>query len=260
MVSEIRTIIEEEEDKNYKISSHPTIFHEILSSDLPLSEKKLDRLWQEGQTIVGAGTETTAWTMSVIVYHVLSNPAIKKRLLQELNNVMKDGNVPCIQLEKIPYFAAIVSEGLRLSYGVTTRLQRVSPDQVLPYKNWQIPPGVRFSPSASNTSTNTSQTPVGMTTVLQHHDPSIFPDPTTFNPERWLENPHLSRYLVSFCKGSRGCLGINLAYAEIYMCLASIFVAFPEMRLWETTVEDVVIQADNYMPKASGRGVTVMLD
>lgn len=48
--------------------------------------------------------------------------------------------------------------------------------------------------------------------LLNHH-PTIFPDPETFRPERWLEaearGEHLTRYLVSFTKGTRMCLGIQ---------------------------------------------------
>jgi cytochrome P450 len=99
-----------------------------------------------------------------------------------------------------------------------------------------------------------------MTSVLIHLNPTIFPNPNDFIPERWVENPRLSRYLVSFSKGSRQCLGMNLAYAEIYLCLANLFYYFPDMKLYDTTKRDVEIQADNYMPKASGRGVKVMLN
>jgi len=98
-----------------------------------------------------------------------------------------------------------------------------------------------------------------MTSVLMHLNSSVFPQPTEFIPERWLEHPNLGKYLVSFTKGSRQCLGINLAYAEIYLCLANLFTTFPDISLYNTSLLDVEIQADNYMPKASGRGVRVML-
>ena len=52
---------------------------------------------------------------------------------------------------------------------------------------------------------------------------------------------------------------MNLAYAEIYLCLANVFWEFPEMKLCETTEDDVRMVADNFMPKASGRGVGVLL-
>ena len=69
-------------------------------------------------------------------------------------------------------------------------------------------------------------TPVGMTSVFIHQDESIFPDACSFVPEHWIDHSQLDRYLVSFSKGSRQCLGINLAYAEMKMCLASIFLQF----------------------------------
>ena len=45
-----------------------------------------------------------------------------------------------------------------------------------------------------------------------HVDPEIWPDPDKFKPERWLdpaESARLYKYLVSFSKGSRMCLGIQ---------------------------------------------------
>ena len=33
---------------------------------------------------------------------------------------------------------------------------------------------------------------------LLHTDPTIYPDPFAFRPERWLENPKLTRYLFAF--------------------------------------------------------------
>lgn len=129
----------------HETSQHPTIFHEVLSSDLPPQEKTVERLGQEGQTIVGAGTETTSWTLSVLTYHVLSNPAILTKLREE----MKDKN-GWKELEQLPYLTAVIHEGLRLSYGTTTHLQRIAPDQVLKFNDWEIPPGVRFCPFLGN--------------------------------------------------------------------------------------------------------------
>ncbi len=234
-------------NESYKFVSHPTIFHDLLDSDLPPEEKALDRLWQEGQTVVGAGTETTAWTLTVVTYHLLANPEKLARLRKELSSVMTSPDVKPSwnTLEKLPYLSACISEGLRLSFGVSTHLQRVSPDTVLTYLNWAIPPG----------------TPVGMTSVLIHLNPSIFPVPKEFRPERWLENPRLERYLVSFSKGSRQCLGMNLAYAELFLCLANVVGRFEGMELYETGKDDVEIQADNYVPKAKegSLGVRVVI-
>jgi cytochrome P450 len=57
-------------------------------------------------------------------------------------------------------------------------------------------------------------TPIGMTSILMHADPSIFSDPDSFIPERWLygdgsRRKDLESYLLSFSKGSRQCLGMK---------------------------------------------------
>lgn len=178
------------------------------------------------------------------------------KLKAELRAALPDGplTTPLAQLEQLPYLSAVIREALRLSYGVSSRLQRISPDKPILYnppdgESWEIPPG----------------TPVGMTSVLVHHDESIFPDSHSFKPERWLDNPRLDRYLVSFSKGSRQCIGINLAYAELYLTLSAIFRRYgsAELRasgttdegddegileLYETSIKDVAIQADGFVP------------
>lgn len=99
-----------------------------------------------------------------------------------------------------------------------------------------------------------------MTSVLIHHDESIFPDSHTFNPDRWINNPRLDRYLVSFSKGSRSCVGMNLAYAEIYLWISNIFRRFGSkevrfesdegvLELVDTTIKDVTLAADLFVPE-----------
>jgi cytochrome P450 len=198
----------------YSDSTHPTLFHEILRSKLLDSDKTVSRLKDEALIVVGAGTLTTSWALAVAIYYLISKPEILKNLKSEFDSRLPEPNkqVPLPKLEDLPYLTAVIQEALRLSYGVSSRLQRISPDKPMFYteptgKTWTIPKNV----------------PVGMTSVLVHHDESIFPDSHTFRPERWIENPVLEKYLVSFSKGSRQCLGINLAYAEMYLCLSTIF-------------------------------------
>lgn len=49
--------------ENDTIKHQSTIFHELFHADIPDSEKSPNRMWQEGQIVIGAGTETTAWSM-----------------------------------------------------------------------------------------------------------------------------------------------------------------------------------------------------
>jgi cytochrome P450 len=109
-----------------------------------------------------------------------------------------------------------------------------------------------------------------MTSYLIHHNKSLFPNSHEYIPQRWIDNPRLDKYLISFSKGTRQCLGINLAYAELYTTIASIFRRYggPEsgglegrFELFETTKEDVEIAADMFIPfvKKGSKGIRVFV-
>jgi cytochrome P450 len=73
-------------------------------------------------------------------------------------------------------------------------------------------------------------------------DSEIYTDPGSFRPERWLDaesREKLDRYYIAFGRGPRSCVGINLAYAELYTVLATIVRRFPTLSLFETEPEDV---------------------
>jgi len=202
-------------EKSSEHLPHPTIFHDLLDSTLPPEEKTVQRLADEAQTLVIAAHEAQAWTLTVIAFHLLSNSDVMRNLKAELLAAIPNPNVstPLSVLQSLPYLTGIIKEGLRLSYGTSTRLQRI-PFKPLIFEAdnrvWTIPAG----------------TPVGMTSVLIHQDENIFPDHRAFKPERWIENPWLERYLITFSKGSRQCLGLNLAHAEMYLWLSAIFRRF----------------------------------
>ncbi|RAK87019.1 cytochrome P450 [Aspergillus costaricaensis CBS 115574] len=246
-----------------------TIFHDLIANpNLPVSEKSVERLAQEAKIVVGAGTETTAWALSVITYFLLKQPDTLSRLRAELVSSISDPIAPVgIEvLEQLPYLTAVIHEGLRLSYGVVGRLARISPDDALVFhdgkrgKDWVIPPG----------------TPMNMNSVFVHNDPAIFPEPSKFRPERWIEadkeGKRLNKYLVSFTKGSRQCVGINLAYAELYICISRIFRLYGGtgdetggkggmLELFETSNDDVDFAADMFIPatKEGSKGIRLLV-
>jgi cytochrome P450 len=174
-----------------------TMVYAIVQSDLPPAEKSFDRVFEEVATVTGAGYETTANVLRLILYHVYSNKEILQHLREELasiSNVTSSFN-ELKTLEQQPYLTAILMEGMRLSPAVASRAARVT-DKDLLYDKWRIPAG----------------TPVGMTTLLMHTDEALYPDPLRFNPGRWME-PAARATSVSkfapFSKGSRICLGMQ---------------------------------------------------
>ncbi|EEU41816.1 uncharacterized protein NECHADRAFT_87909 [Fusarium vanettenii 77-13-4] len=230
--SQQEILVEIQQSLNDKdnVKSKSVIVGALGDPDIPAEEKTLDRLVDEGVTVIFAGTETTARSISVAIFHLLRDKSLLQKLRDELSTVEKgpDGQWAYNQLEALPYLTGCVQEGLRLAHGPVIRLPRVSPNEALQYGDWLIPAG----------------TPVSESTLLVHLDPSIFPNPNTFDPDRWVraaaEGVHLSKYICSFTKGTRQCLGINLAYAELYIAIAKIATSF-EMELYNTSLEDVQV-------------------
>lgn len=107
-----------------------------------------------------------------------------------------------VELEKVPFFWAVLQECLRMMPGVSHRSARIAREEDLHYTSadgradWVIPRG----------------TPIGMTSMINHWDKKLFPNPDDFLPERWLlengqPNYPLSKKLIAFGKGSRSCIG-----------------------------------------------------
>jgi cytochrome P450 len=105
--------------KTPSTSGRLTLFRHLVDSDLPASELTDSRLSREAQVLIGSGTMTTAGTMGFLCYYIMSNPAIRARLADELGPVMKDyprKKPTWAELEKLPYFQAVIKEGLRCVY------------------------------------------------------------------------------------------------------------------------------------------------
>lgn len=92
--------------KNEKLDGESNIIHQMLdSSTLPAADKKNWRLALEMRTLVGAGTETTGNTLTVITYHLLTNPDKAKRLVEEVVEAQKKNSTPLRyhDLQQLPY-------------------------------------------------------------------------------------------------------------------------------------------------------------
>ncbi|KAE8358081.1 cytochrome P450 [Aspergillus caelatus] len=195
--------IRHDEDTAYKKAGHRTVFHELLDSKLPPAELQRNRLRDEAFSLVTAGSGTTAYVLRGTAYHIAANPSVRQQLHDELVATIPDPQqFPTLTtLEQLPYLTAVIQEGLRLCDSVTHRISRQFPDQPLQCRGIFIP----------------ANTTVGMTAMLTHLNETIFPEPRVFRPERWL-GPDIG--------GTRSCLGMNLARAELVLILAAVFRQF----------------------------------
>ncbi|KAK6081697.1 cytochrome P450 [Seiridium cupressi] len=213
-----------------------SIVHDILDSGLPPAEKTFYRVSTEVETIMFAGYETTASVLRLVFFHVFSDGEILARLRAEFAAASipsEPGAVEASALEKLPYLASVIMEGLRLSPGIAARMQRIAPDRDLFYDRWRIPAG----------------TPVGMTSVLLHTDESLYPEPRRFNPDRWVDGGsqrNISKSYAPFSRGTRVCLGMHFAWAEMYLALSALVQQF-DFGFEGATAEDFHWASDQFV-------------
>ena len=242
-------------------AANHTVFDQILASKLPPEEKTYPRLMQDGQMLIVAASLSTAWSIAVTAYCLVANPQALAKLKAELRAAFPGGPdtiTDLVTLEHLPYLGAVLQESLRIGIAISHRSARISPDVGLTYTDprsgakWFMPPG----------------TPMSMSHGLLFRDASIFPNPTAFRPERWLENPGLEKYQFAFSKGTRGCPAVNLAMVEMILPTAKIFSRYGSkecrcegdigwLELFETDDSDVECSSDGgiAMVKEGSKGI-----
>jgi cytochrome P450 len=139
-----------------------------------------DHLRDELVTLLTAGHETTASTSAWALADLARRPELSKRL--ESDDELLD---------------AVVQETLRL-WPVVPFVLRLTTE---PFEvcGREMPAGVRLAPSVH----------------LAHRNPSVYPEPDEFRPERFLETPPGTYSWFPFGGGTRRCVGAAFATFEM---------------------------------------------
>lgn len=156
-------------------------------------------------TMLVAGHETTATSLSWTIACLLENPAVLERLEAELAGcVQKDGSIDVAAVVRAEYLDAVVKESLRLRPIVPDVVREVR----VPFEfaGHKIPVGTFLTPCIH----------------LAHRQPDVYPEPARFRPERFIGvKPDPYRWFP-FGGGIRRCIGMAFALYEMKVVLATI--------------------------------------
>ncbi|KAJ4481991.1 cytochrome P450 [Lentinula aciculospora] len=197
---------------------HETVYRHLLE---PKGQERPSKvaLLHEAIVFTAAGSDTVGNASYVGTFYALKNDSIRGRLFEELSEAWPERDTPLryAALEKLPYLTAFIKETLRFSIGVIHPLPRIVGPTTPEIGGLKLPSG------ASNLFAN--QTIVEMSALFMHMNPNVFPDPYIFNPDRWLkgETDEMMHDFVPFSKGSRVCVGLNLAWSELYLIFGNLF-------------------------------------
>ncbi|KAI0265031.1 cytochrome P450 [Gloeopeniophorella convolvens] len=208
---------------------HRIIYRELLD---PVVNKGYPpptalQLRHEAEFLFVAGSHTVSSVLVTGTYHLLRNAEIKQRLVRELRAAWPvPGEPPSWEdLEQLPLLTAVIKR---------------------PFASLRI--AQLLCP------------------VLSHHGrqpelalcffvPDIFERPLEFLPDRWLQpdSKSLEYWLMPFSKGPRSCLGVNLAYCELYLALGHLFRRFDISS--DTERPGDLKFAEHFIPRFTGEHV-----
>jgi cytochrome P450 len=159
----------------------------------------------EAITLILAGHETSALTLSYTLMLLAQHPDVQARLVCELQDVVGDHTPTAAHAKRLPYADAVIREAMRL-YPPAWAIGReaTTPIQV---GDVEVPAG----------------TQILIPQWVVHRDPRWFAEPLAFRPERWLDEraKALPRFAYfPFGGGPRICVGNHFARLESLMLLA----------------------------------------
>ncbi|KAJ4330528.1 hypothetical protein N0V87_009921 [Didymella glomerata] len=183
-----------------------------------------NRILSTCTSMVFAGSETTAISLSAVFYFLVKHPHVYKKLMQELDEAAANGTieerddktVSWPEAQKLPYLDAVIQEAFRLHPAPGLILERVVPRTGMKIADEFIPGG----------------TIVGCNAWVIHRRAEVFgSDVDAFRPERWLDaSPEklkeMKGSMLQFGAGARTCIGKNISLLEIYKLVPSFLRRF----------------------------------
>ncbi|KAI7815710.1 cytochrome p450 [Rhyzopertha dominica] len=212
----------------------------LLSRDengQPMTDQEIE---DEVHTFMFEGHDTTATSLCFTLYLLAGHADIQEKAYEELNGIFGDDDRDCTHqdLQNMQYLELVIKESLRLYPSVPSFAREVVED--VDYYGRMIPKG----------------TTVHIFAYAIHRDPSIYPEPEKFDPERFRNIKDKSPYAyIPFSAGPRNCIGQKFAMLELKSTLCKLLrrykfrPAVPEHKL--------VLSPDTILRSRSGVRVKI---
>ncbi|CAG8616700.1 14301_t:CDS:10, partial [Cetraspora pellucida] len=157
-----------------------------------------------------AGSDTTSFTATMIMIMIVKHPKVLEKLVKEIDEALAgigSKEIPTHdQIKHLPYLNGVISEGLRLFPTSRGPGKEATEDLIL---------GGYFIPKGTIVVSNT---------LALHLSKEYWgEDSKEFVPERWLKPEKLTPdCFIPFSAGTRNCIGINFAWMELRLTIATL--------------------------------------
>ncbi|NVB40505.1 cytochrome P450 [Pseudenhygromyxa sp. WMMC2535] len=153
-------------------------------------------------SVMMAGYETTAYTLTWALYYLLRNPEVLARLRAELSTL--DDEDDATAYTRNAYVNAVLDEAMRIRTPAPYTTRRLA--RPWTFGQWNLPAG----------------TLVGTVMALMHRDPKRWVEPDKFRPERFYGKRPRPYDFMPFGFGDHRCLGAMLSKFEGAIALGTL--------------------------------------
>ncbi|KAI1026511.1 hypothetical protein LB503_013573 [Fusarium chuoi] len=198
--------------------SHSLVRHLLEIKEIEADEGSdyLQYIAAEVLDNINAAEATVAVTATYLIWTLTQVPHWQQQIRRELSVLprLDDGSLSFSDVDsQVPSLEACLREVYRLYPASSGRAERIVPHGGRDLSGVFLP----------------QDTIVTSSLLALHYDPQVYPDPSSFSPERWLAGDEKSqklsdRYLMPFGYGGRVCLGKALATMELKMLMASLYL------------------------------------
>ncbi|KAF5863921.1 hypothetical protein ETB97_009028 [Aspergillus alliaceus] len=160
--------------------------------------------------IIVAGSDTTAATLTNVMFHLAADRKLYRALQAELDALP---DLAYEKLQGVRLLDAVINETLRLHPAVPSGTQRMTPPEGMTIGNTYIPGDVMVC--------------IPLHTLFR--DERVFGHPEDFIPERWTTQPELVKdpsVFIPFNGGTYACVGKQLALMELRRVVAEILTRY----------------------------------
>ncbi|KAG8788402.1 hypothetical protein FRC12_014605 [Ceratobasidium sp. 428] len=178
---------------------------------LKASAEDIDLIRWSCASLFGGGSSTSVGIIATFFILIPLYPEFARRAQEEIDSVTSRDRLPNLEdIPRMPYFNALLQEVMRTYPSVPLGIPHCASEEI-PFKGYVIPKGAIIYGNIW-----------GML-----HDPEQFPEPFTFNPDRFLSStpePDPRQYIYGF--GRRVCPGFHVANNGIWIICSTILALF----------------------------------
>lgn len=170
-------------------------------------EQSRDQLRDELMTMLLAGHDTTALTLTYTWFLLSEHPAVERRVHREIDEVLSGDRPSMEHVPEFEYVEWVIEEAMRLYPPVYTLFR--TPTRPVELAGYPVPEGAS----------------VMLPQWAVHRSDRFWDDPETFDPDRWRPERQGDRHRFTyfpFGGGPRHCIGKHLAMLEAQLILATV--------------------------------------